>query len=42
MVHIAYTFLRGEARMLHDLHHERFVINFGILEVLDWVHGTGR
>jgi sterol desaturase/sphingolipid hydroxylase (fatty acid hydroxylase superfamily) len=40
-VHSGYDFLRGAARM-HDLHHERFVINFGSLGVLDWMHGTGR
>ncbi|KAH8430609.1 sterol desaturase family protein [Aspergillus melleus] len=38
MVHSGFDFW-GVARM-HDLHHERFRVNFGGLGVLDWVHGT--
>jgi sterol desaturase/sphingolipid hydroxylase (fatty acid hydroxylase superfamily) len=40
-VHSGYDFLAGSAKM-HDLHHEKFVVNFGSLGVLDWVHGTGN
>lgn len=40
-VHSGYDFLRGQARM-HDLHHERFNLNYGSIGVLDWVHGTDR
>lgn len=25
---------------LHDLHHERFSVNFGVLGMLDRLHGT--
>lgn len=40
-VHSGYDFLRGQARM-HDLHHEKFNLNYGSIGVLDWVHGTDR
>jgi sterol desaturase/sphingolipid hydroxylase (fatty acid hydroxylase superfamily) len=40
-VHSGYDFLYGAARK-HDVHHERFVVNFGALGVLDWIHGTGE
>jgi sterol desaturase/sphingolipid hydroxylase (fatty acid hydroxylase superfamily) len=40
-VHSGYDFLSGAAKM-HDLHHEKFLINFGSLGFLDWVHGTGK
>jgi sterol desaturase/sphingolipid hydroxylase (fatty acid hydroxylase superfamily) len=26
----------------HDLHHQDFVGNFGVLGILDWIHGTAR
>ncbi|KDQ15753.1 hypothetical protein BOTBODRAFT_31639 [Botryobasidium botryosum FD-172 SS1] len=39
-VHSGYDFLHGAAKM-HDLHHEKFVVNYGTLGLLDWVHGTG-
>lgn len=38
-VHSGYDFLSGIARK-HDSHHERFVINFGTIGLLDWLHGT--
>jgi sterol desaturase/sphingolipid hydroxylase (fatty acid hydroxylase superfamily) len=38
-VHSGYDFLAGSAKM-HDLHHEKFLVNFGALGFLDWVHGT--
>ncbi|EYE91312.1 sterol desaturase family protein [Aspergillus ruber CBS 135680] len=40
-VHSGYDFLGGQARM-HDLHHEKFNLNYGSMGVLDWVHGTDR
>ncbi|KAL2222464.1 putative C-4 methylsterol oxidase [Thermoascus aurantiacus ATCC 26904] len=40
-VHSGYDFFRGKARM-HDLHHEKFNLNYGSIGVLDWVHGTDR
>lgn len=38
-VHSGYDFLAGSARK-HDTHHERFMVNFGTVGLLDWVHGT--
>jgi sterol desaturase/sphingolipid hydroxylase (fatty acid hydroxylase superfamily) len=26
--------------MMHDYHHERFVGNYGVVGLLDWLHGT--
>ncbi|KAH8814830.1 fatty acid hydroxylase superfamily-domain-containing protein [Xylogone sp. PMI_703] len=39
-VHSGFDFLGGIARG-HDAHHERFVVHFGVVGILDWVHGTG-
>ena len=41
IVHSGYDFAGGVARM-HDLHHERFVGNYGTIGVLDRVYGTYR
>lgn len=38
-VHSGYDFFHGAARK-HDVHHEKFRLNFGVLGVLDWLHGT--
>lgn len=38
-VHSGYDFLGGIAKK-HDAHHEKFVINFGSIGLLDWIHGT--
>ncbi|EJT97459.1 sterol desaturase [Dacryopinax primogenitus] len=38
-VHSGYEFWVGVARF-HDYHHEMFVKNFGVMGLLDWVHGT--
>ncbi|KAF8639295.1 hypothetical protein AX17_001606 [Amanita inopinata Kibby_2008] len=38
-VHSGYDFVWPGAKM-HDVHHEKFVVNFGFLGLLDWVHGT--
>ena len=40
-VHSGYDFFAGQARM-HDLHHEKFVVNFGALGFLDRLHGTDK
>jgi sterol desaturase/sphingolipid hydroxylase (fatty acid hydroxylase superfamily) len=40
MVHSGYDFFAGLARM-HDLHHEKFVVCFGTVGLLDWLHKTG-
>lgn len=39
-VHSGYDFFGGAARM-HDAHHERFNVHFGVIGLLDWVHKTG-
>lgn len=38
-VHSGYDFFRNKAKM-HDLHHEKFNLNYGSIGLLDWVHGT--
>ncbi|EZF34277.1 fatty acid hydroxylase domain-containing protein [Trichophyton mentagrophytes] len=40
-VHSGYDFLSGKAKM-HDLHHEKFNLNYGSIGFLDWLHGTDR
>jgi methylsterol monooxygenase len=39
--HSGYDFFAQKAKM-HDLHHEKFMVNFGIIGLLDWVHGTDK
>lgn len=38
-VHSGYDFFGNKAKM-HDLHHEKFNLNYGSIGFLDWVHGT--
>ena len=38
-VHSGFNFFAGRA-MLHDFHHEKFVVNFGSAGLLDRLHGT--
>jgi sterol desaturase/sphingolipid hydroxylase (fatty acid hydroxylase superfamily) len=38
-VHSGYDFLSGIAEK-HDAHHEKFLINFGTIGLLDWIHAT--
>lgn len=40
-VHSGYDFFRNKAKM-HDLHHEKFNLNYGSIGFLDWVHGTDK
>lgn len=40
-VHSGYDFFRNKAKM-HDLHHEKFNLNYGSIGLLDWVHGTDQ
>jgi sterol desaturase/sphingolipid hydroxylase (fatty acid hydroxylase superfamily) len=40
-VHSGYDFFANAARK-HDLHHEKFMVNFGAVGFLDWLHGTDR
>ncbi|KAI1916524.1 hypothetical protein LOZ52_002794 [Ophidiomyces ophidiicola] len=41
LVHSGYDFLSGLAKM-HDLHHEKFNLNYGSIGLLDWFHGTNK
>lgn len=40
-VHSGYDFFNNKAKM-HDLHHEKFNLNYGSIGLLDWVHGTNQ
>ncbi|KAJ5519976.1 Fatty acid hydroxylase [Penicillium fimorum] len=40
-VHSGYDFFCHKAKM-HDLHHEKFNLNYGSLGLFDWVHGTDK
>jgi sterol desaturase/sphingolipid hydroxylase (fatty acid hydroxylase superfamily) len=40
-VHSGYDFFDSAAKM-HDLHHEKFMVNFGSLGFLDRLHGTDK
>ncbi|KAJ5167771.1 uncharacterized protein N7482_003365 [Penicillium canariense] len=40
-VHSGYDFFRNQAKK-HDLHHEKFNLNYGSIGLLDWVHGTDK
>lgn len=40
-VHSGYDFFQNKAKM-HDLHHEKFNLNYGSIGLLDWVHGTNQ
>lgn len=39
-VHSGYDFFAGAARH-HDAHHEKFNVHYGVIGLLDWLHGTG-
>lgn len=38
--HSGYDFLKLPPAKLHDLHHEKFRVNYGTIGLMDWVHGT--
>ncbi|KAJ5761117.1 hypothetical protein N7520_008273 [Penicillium odoratum] len=40
-VHSGYDFFHNKAKM-HDLHHEKFNLNYGSVGLLDWIHGTDK
>lgn len=44
-VHSGYDFVTWPLPLnparVHDLHHEKFLVNFGSIGLMDWVHGTG-
>jgi methylsterol monooxygenase len=39
-VHSGYDFFAGAAKH-HDAHHEKFNVHYGVIGLLDWLHGTG-
>lgn len=38
-VHSGFDFL-GKSARAHDSHHEKFMVHFGTVGLLDWIHGT--
>ena len=38
--HSGYDFAQPPVSKAHDLHHEKFNINYGSLHFMDWLHGT--
>ena len=38
--HSGYDFLKLPPAEIHDLHHEKFRVNYGTLGIMDWIHGT--
>jgi sterol desaturase/sphingolipid hydroxylase (fatty acid hydroxylase superfamily) len=38
-VHSGYDFFHGAAKA-HDAHHEKFNVNYGVIGILDKLHGT--
>jgi sterol desaturase/sphingolipid hydroxylase (fatty acid hydroxylase superfamily) len=40
-VHSGYDFFAGAAK-LHDSHHELFNMNYGVIGIMDWLHGTNK
>lgn len=38
--HSGYDFAQPPVAKTHDLHHEKFTVNYGTLHFMDWVHGT--
>ena len=40
--HSGYDFAQPPVSKFHDLHHEKFNLNYGSLHFMDWLHGTDR
>lgn len=38
--HSGYDFLKLPPAEMHDLHHEKFRVNYGTIGLMDWIHGT--
>ena len=38
--HSGYDFAQPPVSKVHDLHHEKFNVNYGSLHFMDWLHGT--
>ncbi|KAJ5383225.1 sterol desaturase [Penicillium concentricum] len=38
--HSGYDFLKLPPAELHDLHHEKFRVNYGTIGLMDWIHGS--
>lgn len=38
--HSGYDFVQPAFTRTHDLHHEKSGVHYGMLHIVDWVHGT--
>lgn len=38
--HSGYDFFKLPPASIHDLHHEKFRVNYSTLGIMDWIHGT--
>lgn len=38
--HSGYDFFKLPPTSIHDLHHEKFRVNYSTLGIMDWIHGT--
>lgn len=38
--HSGYDFAKLPPAQMHDLHHEKFRVNYGTIGLMDWIHGT--
>ena len=40
--HSGFDFAQPAVSKFHDVHHEKFNLNYGTLHFMDWTHGTGE
>ena len=40
--HSGLDFAQPTVSVFHDLHHEKFTVNYGTLHFMDWLHGTDQ
>lgn len=38
--HSGYDFVKLPPAQIHDLHHEKFNVNYSTVGIMDWIHGT--
>ncbi|KEQ78483.1 C-4 sterol methyl oxidase [Aureobasidium pullulans EXF-150] len=38
--HSGYDFVKLPPAAIHDLHHEKFRVNYSTIGIMDWIHGT--
>ena len=41
LAHSGYNFPRWPSVYTHDIHHEKWNVSYGVLGIMDWIHGTG-